>query len=211
MPAQSRITHRSKGRRSSLVDVRTKPLRAVPISHRLVPHSRRPEAMRSPRPAAASTTMQRRSPPWTGATPASRWAGYGPASSRSEVGPASPCMESSPTTASTASPLLQSKRLFLAAVTRDATLSEGGGNLHPTDGGPTCGQGARNAAVPSQRPAHSAPLRSPWLRRGSVTVNVEPSPGPGEDAMTSPPCRRAMLRAMVSPIPVPPGAARSAR
>ena len=37
-----------------------------------------------------------------------------------------------------------------------------------------------------------------------MRTKVGPRPGPGEEALTSPPGARAMLRAMVSPMPEPP-------
>ena len=40
--------------------------------------------------------------------------------------------------------------------------------------------------------------------RGSRTSKVEPLPGPADVAVSSPPWARTMLRAMVSPIPLPP-------
>ena len=49
------------------------------------------------------------------------------------------------------------------------------------------------------------------VRRGMVSTKVAPWPGPADDAVTSPPCARAMLRAMVSPIPEPLAAAQTDR
>ena len=52
-----------------------------------------------------------------------------------------------------------------------------------------CSQGVGNAGV--------------LVRRGRVRTKVAPRPGPGEEAVTSPPWARAMLRAMVNPMPEP--------
>ena len=46
---------------------------------------------------------------------------------------------------------------------------------------------------------------------GSVSVKVDPVPGPSEIAMMSPPWARARVRAMWSPIPVPPSVRRVKR
>jgi hypothetical protein len=55
----------------------------------------------------------------------------------------------------------------------------------------------------SGHPDSSSASRRHGSRAGSVTVKVAPCPGPGEEAVMSPPWARAILRAMVSPTPDP--------
>ena len=88
----------------------------------------------------------------------------------------------------------------------------------PDGGRRTSGrEGKRSACDDVNRPRSPQPPAklpravSSAVLRGRRIVNVEPFPGPGESASISPPCLRAMARAMVRPIPLPPGPVGSPR